>query len=1843
MTNILNPYIAGAPVVETSMFFGREDIFGWIERSLTGKFVNHILVLHGQRRVGKTSVLKQIPRHLPKHYVQVFFDLQGRTNTTLDRFLWWMASEITRTLKKECNLDLQKIDRNAFADPEAFINDFLPSLHTLIGDKVLLLTFDEFDTLDQPDIQDSLARPLIAYLRRLMEIEGLNFIFSIGSSGNKLENMQASYTDFFKSALYRKVSFLTRDDCVRLITKPVEGTITYEPAAVDNISHFTSGHPYFTQLMCHELFSRCQKTGRRVITSHDVDRILEDVIERGTVNLKFVWDEASDLEKWILATLAQVEGASLKHVHQILKEQGLRSSEAELNSAILHLRDKDVLTDNNCFVIQLMKLWLQTNRPMDRVREELVQTNPISDRYIEIGDEYRERGENQQAIQSYQQALQVQANNVRALSNIAAIQMSQNENASAAETFRKILAIDDENIAARQGFSQANMAIAAASLNEGREDEAERAYKAILHFNPTNPEANKQLAVLYVRQAEGYFKNDQEEQAFEKFNQAIALTPEDVSIKQRYEKIIAEKRAKQVQEWLDKADKSLARQRWDEAASMIEEAINIDPDNPVLRNKLLDIKDAPRQEKIKSYKKEAEQAIGKGNYPKAISAIQTAILLAPEDGSLKEWLDSIQSDQSNAQLRLLQSQADQAETANNWDAAITAREAALKLDPQNERLLKALQNTRDAKRRQQLKSLRAQIDRAKQDRNWDAALVAGEEYLKESPEDNDFKNELETLKVEQRKTRLVSLKNQAISASKAEKWEDAIQYWQVYLTEQPQEAEKIKSLIEQAKQKAALLKDYETAQAHIRKRQYNRAIHLLQGIIAKDPTYKSSSRLLVEAVEANKQKKPFWKTPWIYVGAGVLVLAVVVLIMLPQIRNWMEPIIEPAAMAEENATEIVSASPTPAGKIITVTNAEFSGDGSLRSAILNAKSWDTITFDPQVFPPYQPTTIFLTTELPRIKQSHITLDASNAGVILEGSNLSDNNFGLILNSDYNKILGLQIINCPGVAIYIEGGSYNQIGGDRNIGIGPIGQGNLIINNGIGISLLSFSGGNVITGNIIGTDFTLTEPMGNGMAGIIMEDTDSYASIPNTFGPDNVIAYNGNLNSVDTPTAGIMNFSGKNKIVVTGNSIFNNFGKGISYPGYDHEVDPPVIIYHDLESGVLSGHACPGCEVEIFSTYQNEGDTFEGAVKADDFGNFVFYKGKALSGPNLTAVAISSNDKTSEFSNPPSSSSAMRAAMNLIKTEPPDYQSSFDVWEFGDPGENVSIENGNLILPTEWKNIGQVLSEQSSDKLAVQFELQIAESESEGACFMGMSNNDINRSSGVALRADGFSFTEQYFHPNGVQHIAEGSYDYLSNQPNEVLIIVVEDQHSVFVNNQLIYSFLDPQGSVVFNQQSVSAEWGVTCEFENYKVWNLEGLEFEAPLPPEAFTEGRFDEPILRYINDNSPTFEDDFSSPNPAWGNILFSNYENPLINYVSDNQLNIPGGVVNASFPLNDLFDATNFALSFNIEVGGSSGGPGSTSGVGIKFRSDSNRNSFYSFEISPTAKSWRIIQSTGGYNQLQSGILGSSVNEVSLIVFDDRAVIFLDGQLSASIDDIDSANSTNFISIKTWQNGTSIEPFNFDNFQFWNLDGVEIEFDAFEHQGTQTYNNPSWVTDFVNPVLDYVENRPPDYDDNFEISSNIWKLPGISEFQKSVVDGEMIVNGTVENTMITYHDYMIDVNIRHVTAGRGGIEFDNGSLVRCDIWVSNEGESVHFSCSDPSDFEITPGNAEITTLRLIVKGSRIAIIVNQQPVAYIEDENFRLYRGEKPSVSLSTYDGGVTTAFSNFRAWNLTQLEIP
>lgn len=631
MNEILNPYIAGAPVVETSMFFGRQDIFNWIERSLAGKYVDHILVLHGQRRVGKTSVLKQIPNFLPDKYIQVFFDLQGRTNTTLERFLWWLAREIIRALQQQCDIRLQPPVRSSFeADPDYLILEFLPGLRPLLGDQVLLLTFDEFDTLDNPEIQETFAKPLINYLRRLMELEGLSFIFSIGSSGNKLENMQASYTAFFKSALYRKISFLSKDDCYHLITEPVKGVLVYDSKAVEMIYEITSGHPYFTQLVCHELFSQCQKSGAWTISPSNVEAILDDVIERGTVNLKFVWDEATDLEKWILASLAQLEiGATTRQLYTNLQDQKIRFSEPDIYSAIIRLRDKDVLNRDNLFVVHLLLLWLQRNRPLDRVKEELVEVNPIVNRYIEIANTFRDQGQVEKALENYRNALEEDPNCINALVNIGNLLLKKDDFEDAADAYETAFHADDENISAKTGLCSTYLAWGDRLLEAANREDAVQLYQKILGINPEHLEARKRLASIFRSQAEDNLASGRDEAALVAFQMALKHAPDDVELSNRVQSVMAEKRDLVLDSIATRAENAREKDDWEVAINAVQNALQISEADEYLQVKLAQFKDGRRKYLLTTLPRQARQLADEEAWDRASSVWKEYLRLDP--------------------------------------------------------------------------------------------------------------------------------------------------------------------------------------------------------------------------------------------------------------------------------------------------------------------------------------------------------------------------------------------------------------------------------------------------------------------------------------------------------------------------------------------------------------------------------------------------------------------------------------------------------------------------------------------------------------------------------------------------------------------------------------------------------------------------------------------------------------------------------------------------------------------------------------------------------------------------------------------------------------------------------------------------------------------------------------------------------------------------------------------------------------------------------------------------------------------------------------------------------------
>jgi parallel beta-helix repeat protein len=176
-----------------------------------------------------------------------------------------------------------------------------------------------------------------------------------------------------------------------------------------------------------------------------------------------------------------------------------------------------------------------------------------------------------------------------------------------------------------------------------------------------------------------------------------------------------------------------------------------------------------------------------------------------------------------------------------------------------------------------------------------------------------------------------------------------------------------------------------------------------------------------------------------------------------------------------------------AGGTCWVSTTADTGAGSLRKCLEDAQPGYTIRFNATVFPPSSPATIALSDvngQLPGLNRSYVTVDASDAGVILDGSAFSRDrgDQGINIYSDGNAVYGLQITGFPGDGIAVSGWR-NIIGGSG------AGQGNVIGSNGQnGIRLNGANAqGNTVSGNIIGSDATGYIAAPNRQNGITVEN------------------------------------------------------------------------------------------------------------------------------------------------------------------------------------------------------------------------------------------------------------------------------------------------------------------------------------------------------------------------------------------------------------------------------------------------------------------------------------------------------------------------------------------------------------------------------------------------------------------------------------------------------------------------------------------------------------------------------------------------------------------------------------
>jgi hypothetical protein len=220
-----------------------------------------------------------------------------------------------------------------------------------------------------------------------------------------------------------------------------------------------------------------------------------------------------------------------------------------------------------------------------------------------------------------------------------------------------------------------------------------------------------------------------------------------------------------------------------------------------------------------------------------------------------------------------------------------------------------------------------------------------------------------------------------------------------------------------------------------------------------------------------------------------------------------------------------------------VSTTADSGAASLRQALLDSDPGDSISFNTTTFPPGSPVTITLGSALPNIITNNLTINASNAGVILDGSGTPGGTYGLIIDGASGVVIkGLQVVNFPVGGIWINNGaSQNTIGGTNPTPTsGCSGDCNLISGNGAtGISIEDTgTTSNTVSGNYIGTTVEGTVARGNTFSGIELANGTVGNVIGGTStGERNLISGN-NSEGVDIKNSGTTNNTIKGNFIGT---------------------------------------------------------------------------------------------------------------------------------------------------------------------------------------------------------------------------------------------------------------------------------------------------------------------------------------------------------------------------------------------------------------------------------------------------------------------------------------------------------------------------------------------------------------------------------------------------------------------------------------------------------------------------------------------------------------------------------------
>jgi tetratricopeptide (TPR) repeat protein len=483
-----NPYITGTPVGNTTAFIGRENILNAVSEVLEDPQRNAI-VLYGQRRIGKTSVLQALENQLSKKdaYHIVNFSLEGKDTLPLTHLLHSLAQYISGVVKPE--------GLNAIENIKETFKQWLAAWFNQLPDKTttLVLLIDEFDSI----LKSKTTTAFFPYLRELLaEYSRFNCVFVIGRD---IEDLSSRALAQFQPIPMEKISLLSPKQTEQLVTlsdSETNKSLKWSFEAINEVKKLTNGHPFLTQSLCSQIWQlvckhQPEKQELPTVTWEQVEQAIPKTLASDFNNWEYVWNGLPAAGKVIVSALAEEKGeANLDTLlNHILTRESIAVIMRELREVPGLLQDWDLIEPvgvNYRFRVELICRWVQTYKPLDEVQTELDTIKPAAETLYQTGKKLYDDKHREEAISTLRQVINSNPSHIKAnrlLADILAHQRKLNEARDVLENFSK------HN--SRAASSQLIIVLLALAEKSERDEEKLKYYDRVLELDKNHSEAKK--------------------------------------------------------------------------------------------------------------------------------------------------------------------------------------------------------------------------------------------------------------------------------------------------------------------------------------------------------------------------------------------------------------------------------------------------------------------------------------------------------------------------------------------------------------------------------------------------------------------------------------------------------------------------------------------------------------------------------------------------------------------------------------------------------------------------------------------------------------------------------------------------------------------------------------------------------------------------------------------------------------------------------------------------------------------------------------------------------------------------------------------------------------------------------------------------------------------------------------------------------------------------------------------------------------------------------------------------------------------------------------------------------